>query len=205
MDFPSDIPSPIDLQDEAHAREWASRATASRPWRIDFFECIARHLMRAGRTIRVLELGSGPGFLAERILVNRPDAEMVLFDYSAPMHALARERLSPFLDRVSFVLGNFREESWADGLSGFDHVVTNQAVHELRHKRHATRLHAEVRQTLGPAGTYFVSDHYAGDEGMANGELYMTVEEQEASLHAAGFSAVDRLLLFKGMVLHRAA
>jgi hypothetical protein len=49
-----------------------------------------------------------------------------------------------------------------------------------------------------------MSDHYVGEDGMHDNELYMTIDEQKASLHEAGFD-VDQLLKLKGMVLHLAA
>lgn len=206
MSIPLDVPSPIDLQSENDAREWASRATAIRPWRIDFFECIAQNLSASALPVRVLELGSGPGFLAEHILRKHAHVQMVLLDFSEPMQMLARERLAEFGARVSYITGSFKEHGWSANLGRFHHVVTNQAVHELRHKRYAAALHAEVRKSLLPGGTYLQSDHYAGgDDGMKNTELYMTVEEQNASLLAAGFTDVKQLLLLKGMVLFSAA
>lgn len=205
MTHVADVPSPIDLQQEADARAWAGNAQAARPWRIDFFEGMCQALRQGSGVTRVLELGSGPGFLAEHVLSQRPDVHMVLLDFSAPMHQLAQERLQPFLGRITCVERSFKSAGWSLGLGKFDHVVTNQAVHELRHKRHATALHAEVRTVLAPRGSYLVSDHHAGPGGMSNTELYMTVEEQRAALQEAGFADVRERLRLKGMVLHHAA
>lgn len=201
---PADIPSPIDLQAAADARAWAEAANVVRPWRATFFEAIAQ-ATAADRPVRVLELGSGPGFLAEQVLRTRPLAEMVLLDNSEPMHALARERLQACANRVRHVQRSFKDEGWAEGLGTFDHVVTNQAVHELRHKRYAEPLHRQVRSVLRPGGSYLVSDHYFGDDGMQKEGLYMTVDEQRQALLAAGFTQVSELLRLRGMVLHRAA
>ena len=79
-----------------------------------------------------------------------------------------------------------------------------QAIHELRHKAHASRLHSQVRKVLKPGGAYLVCDHYVGEDGMTNDQLYMTVAEQRAALEAAGF-AVTEMLRMRGLVLHRAA
>lgn len=206
MTLPLDVPSPIDLQADADARAWAAKAMAARPWRLDFFECIRQQLRPSdGAPTRVLELGSGPGFLAEHLLSRCPGLQMVLLDFSAPMHRLAQERLAPWADRITFVERSFKAEGWQRDLGTFDHVVTNQAVHELRHKRYAPALHAAVRELLAPGGSYLMSDHHAGEGGMANTELYMTVDEHRAALLAAGFTDVRALLTLKGMVLHRAA
>jgi len=61
-----------------------------------------------------------------------------------------------------------------------------------------------VRDCLKEGGAYLVCDHYAGEGGMANDQLYMSVDEQRKALEAAGFAAVSRLLLKGGMVLHEA-
>ena len=120
------------------------------------------------------------------------------------MHQLAVQRLGPLAARVQFVERSFREAEWPEGLGKFEYVITNQAVHELRHKRHAAPLHAQVKACLVAGGCYLVSDHYFGEGGMSNDQLYMTVAEQEAALRGAGFGRVEQLLLKGGMVLHRA-
>jgi predicted methyltransferase len=78
------------------------------------------------------------------------------------------------------------------------------SVHELRHKRHASTLHAQVQHVLGPQGRYLVSDHYAGEGGMSNTDLYMTVEEHREALVTGGFRSVQEIKRKGGMVLHRA-
>lgn len=130
--------------------------------------------------------------------------KLVALDFSAPMHELAAERLGSLADRVHFVERSFRDPAWTEGLGEFDFVVTNQAVHELRHKCHATLLHAQVRACLVPGGSYLVSDHFVGEGGMSDDQLYMSASEQKAALEAAGFANVEQVLLKGGMVLHRA-
>ena len=201
---PQDVPSPIDLQAEADAQKWAESANAVRPWRMQFFEAIALAI-DSKRPARVLELGSGPGFLAEQVLSRCGQVEMVLLDFSSPMHKLARERLLRHSNRVQYIERSFKAENWMEGLGSFDYVVTNQAVHELRHKRYAVPLHKQVLSVLRPEGTYLVSDHYFGEDGMKKEGLYMTVEEQGQALLEAGFTRVQLLLRHGGMVLHSAA
>ena len=147
----SDVPSPIDLQSEVDAKGWAESANQLRPWRVQFFEAISAAIP-SERSARVLELGSGPGFLAEHIFRSHPSVHMTLLDFSEPMHALAMERLRPFAGRVSYVCRSFKEENWMEGLGTFDYIATNQAVHELRHKRYAERLHRSVRSILNLDG-----------------------------------------------------
>ena len=200
-----DVPTPIDLRLMSDAREWEATAMAKRPWRSEFFDRFAAEMAASAvPTRRILELGSGPGFLADRLLREFRHVDYVALDFSAAMHRLATERLGPRASRVQFVERSFREEDWSQGLGHFQFVVTNQAVHELRHKRHAAGLHVAVRQLLEPGGAYLVCDHFVGEGGMSNEQLYMSVEEQQAVLRGAGFANVSMLLLKGGLALHRA-
>jgi len=200
-----DVPSPIDLRNEADARAWTRTAMELRPFRRTFFDAFAAAL----RTLdverpRVLELGAGPGFLADHLLRALPALSYVMLDFSAAMHALAAERLGPRVAQVQQVERSFKQAGFGADLGPFDAVVTMQAVHELRHKQYAHALHAEVRGLLAPGGRYLVCDHFVGDGGMKNDQLYMTIAEQRAALAGAGFSDVQEILCQGGLVLHRA-
>jgi ubiquinone/menaquinone biosynthesis C-methylase UbiE len=200
-----DVPSPIDLKQMDDAAEWERTATLKRPWRADFFDLVTAEIEKSDVQLQsVLELGSGPGFLAHHVLSRLPHLQYGLLDFSSAMHELARKRLGHTSWNVAFFERNFREPTWAKGFENIDCVVTHQAVHELRHKRHAATLHAEVQRVLAPNGMYLVCDHFAGPGGMENDKLYMSADEQKEALHAAGFTRVDRLLMLGGLVLHRA-
>jgi SAM-dependent methyltransferase len=201
-----DVVSPIDLRTMTDARAWAATAMEKRPWREEFFQCIVAEL-RGLRPARpsVLELGSGPGFLAQRILERIPAVRYTMLDFSPAMHELARERLGPLAQTVRQVETDFRTPGWSAELGRFDAVVTTQAVHELRHKKHAAGLHASVRCLLEPDGRYLVCDHYVGCDGMSDATLYMTVDEQRHTLQTAGFNSVASLLQERGLVLFSAA
>jgi SAM-dependent methyltransferase len=197
-----DVPSPVDLRDPREAREW-ERTAQERPGREEMFEAIGRELSRLGKNdLTILELGSGPGFLAAYLLHMLPAVRLTLLDFSTPMHDLARARLGPSTTHVSFVERSFKEPGWSQGLGRFDAVITNQAVHELRHKRYAASLHAAVKDVLKPGGLYLVSDHFFGDGGLPNDQLYMTVAEQRDALLTAGFSDVQRVASAGTLVMH---
>ena len=100
---------------------------------------------------------------------------------------------------------DFKDSAWTEHLGQYDSIITNQAVHELRHKRHASNLHKQVRTILKPGGAYLVSDHYYGNGGLDNGNLYMTAEEQGKALVSSGFSEVKHVVTAGSLVLHYAA
>ena len=200
-----DISSPIDLRNMADAQNWAEPAMVKRPWRRDFFETIIRELSAVTTKHQsILELGSGPGFLAERVLTALPEVTYVALDFSAAMHTLARQRLGSLASRVHFREANFKDAQWAGTLPTVDAVVTVQAVHELRHKRHAPAFYANVRSVLHPGGILLVCDHFLGAGGMADTGLFMTPEEHEFALLAGGFFKIRLLRKDRGLVLFRA-
>jgi SAM-dependent methyltransferase len=200
-----DVPSPIDLRDPADAAQWAATAMAKRPCREAFFGSIVAELasLNSNGDVRILELGSGPGFLAHRILESLPRVEYTALDFSAAMHALARERLGPLAQRVRVVQADFKTSDWTSGLSSYHAVVTMQAVHELRHKRHAAGLYKGVGQLLLPGGLFLVCDHVRGERGMINDSLCMSLDEHRHALREAGFSAHE-IRHEGGLVLYRA-
>jgi len=199
-----DVPSPIDLCDPSDALEW-ERTAQARPGRAEIFQAFGRELGALGkRPLTVLELGSGPGFLADYLLNAAPEIRLTLLDFSAPMHHLARARLGQRAGEVTHVVRNFKEPGWSQGMGPFDAVITNQAVHELRHKRHAARLHAAVKDILKHGAPYLVSDNFFEEGGLGNDQLNMTVAEQRDALLYAGFSEVALVVTAGRLVMHRA-
>jgi SAM-dependent methyltransferase len=165
----ADVPSPIDLRDPIDASQWAETALAKRPWREAFLRAFVAEL-EGLRPVggAILELGSGPGFLARRILESLPQVDYTALDFSSAMHALAQQRLGSLATRARFVVADFRSAGWTMGLSKYHAVVTLQAVHELRHKRRAVGLYQAVRHLLLPGGIFLVCDHVCGEGGMIN-------------------------------------
>jgi len=105
--------------------------------------------------------------------------------------------------RTRQLLADFKDDAWTIGLGEFDAIVTHQAVHELRHKKHAATLHRSARTLLSRAASISSATTTSGD-GMSDASLYMNIDEQSAALEAAGFVCVERVLEMKGLALHRA-
>lgn len=205
-DLPPDVPSRVDLRQWDDAQTWASVAIQRRPWREEFFQAIVHELgFLKQNELSILELGSGPGFLALRVLENVPTATYVALDFSPAMHSLARQRLGSLAQRVNFLEVDFKRSDWVVGLHSFDAVLTVQAIHELRHKCHAPAIYRSIRLLLNKGGIFLVCDHFVGDGGMRDSNLYMTVGEHDQALRQAGFKRVEKRLETGGLVLFLAA
>lgn len=178
---------------------------AKRPSREEFFRTFAQELANTGaEELSVLELGSGPGFLAQSILRALPHVHYTALDYSPAMHELAHERLGALSGGVRFVEANFKLPDWNLGLPTFDAVISMQSVHEVRHKSRVPALYARVRKLLHKGGVFLVCDLFCGEDGKTDAELFMTIEEQRDALVGAGFSGVTLLLQKDGLGLWRA-
>ena len=186
------------------ARDWTAQVMNKRPYRTTFFNEIRSQL---GQTAAhaVLELGSGPGFLAEYILSTLSEIQYTAFDFSAAMHFLAKEHLGERGKHVRFITGDFIQIGWKADLGKFDAIITIQAVHELRHKSKTPALFAAVKSLLATGGTFLYCDHFCGEGGMGNSELYLSTEEQESCLRGSGFCSVNRLLTIGTLNLWQAS
>jgi SAM-dependent methyltransferase len=198
-----DVPSPIDFHDLAQARAWEEDTIARRPWRPEFFAAFASELKDSfAPPFSVLELGSGPGHLARTILLECPLANYCALDFSEAMHTLARERLGALSRRIQFLIRDFRSPDWHEDTAPFDAIVTMQAAHELRHKRHLPKFLSQATQVLTPGGVLLYCDHYA--EGGQNPELVLNRDDQPRALENAGLGNIRRILDKGGMALYAA-
>jgi SAM-dependent methyltransferase len=198
-----DVPIRVDFRDPATARAWVEDTRIRRPYRPRFFAAFCAAL--AGRPkLRILELGSGPGQLARELLGACDVQTYVALDFSAAMHELADAHLGELGRRVTFVIRDFREPAWPDGLGTFDAIVTLQAAHETRHKRHLVPLLARARTVLEPGGVLLYADHYLTAETKLPA-LWSARDDQPLALERAGFVDVElwyeegTMALWRGM------
>jgi SAM-dependent methyltransferase len=185
-----EVPSDHDFFDPAYVKQWTESISRYRPERKRLFEVFA---VEAGRiksgALSVFELGCGPGFLAEALLKNCEIAGYTLIDFSPQMLELSRSRLKKFQDRTVFIQADFKKADWTQAvLTGFDLVVSLQAVHELRHASRIPKLYAQLHSLLRPGGTILICDHV--NSSLASGHRaahFMTVEEHLLTFKKIGF------------------
>jgi ubiquinone/menaquinone biosynthesis C-methylase UbiE len=203
MDNEQDVPYGEDWQRADEVAAWIDAADRKRPWRAQLRARIADEVAALGSEARVLELGSGPGLLAECILQRCPDvACYTLLDFSASMLAVSRERLAAF-PAARFVAASFKAADWIDEVAApFDCVVSMQAIHELRHKRHAPQLYRQIHQVTRATGHVLICDHLPPDDSPKSQALYMTEDEQFRALSLAGFARIRTVLTLNGLPLY---
>jgi tRNA (cmo5U34)-methyltransferase len=177
--------------------------------------------------VRVLDLGSGWGPLAEGVLAYRPQATVTLVDVSPPMLEHARTRLNAYQDRTRYEQRDFAHAGWIDGLGGpFDAAVSGLAVHNLEEPAQIARVYADVAGLLRPGGCYLnleilspagpqmtaIDRRLQADEQGSDPDAAMATElspggpplslaDQLEWLRSAGFAEVDCLWRHGSMAL----
>jgi 2-succinyl-5-enolpyruvyl-6-hydroxy-3-cyclohexene-1-carboxylate synthase len=150
-------------------------------------EAVAATLGLAASSI--LELGTGTGETARRLLEAHPDASLLGLDANEDMLAAARERLDPA--RAALELRRL-EDALPDG--PFDLVASALAVHHLQAAGKAD-LFARVRAVLAPGGRFVLADVVVPEDErerstpLSEFDFPSTVAQQLGWLEEAGFEA----------------
>jgi cyclopropane fatty-acyl-phospholipid synthase-like methyltransferase len=207
-----DVPSPIDLRKPQDALQWATEANQKRPWRYEFFDYYVhliqnlviekQHKHLDDKQYQVLEIGSGPGFLAKHLLRHCPDILYTALDFSEAMHELAKSKLLvDELVRTKYLIADFKTEYWQQQLEKYDAIIIHQALHELRHKTYANQFHQQIKKVLKTDAIYLICDHIFAVDAMQNNELFMSKHEHFQSIKQAGYTDVELVKELKGLCL----
>jgi ubiquinone/menaquinone biosynthesis C-methylase UbiE len=106
----------------------------------------------------VVDLGTGTGFLLDRLLRRFPDCRAVAIDGSQQMVAAAKSRLGTLAERVEFVVGDFRRpEALGQAIASADAVISAYALHHLNLQEKA-RLIGHCRTLLKGGGWFLNAD-----------------------------------------------
>jgi len=132
-------------KDSRRAAEREAQFTAALNWLAAFIDGPAR----------VMDLGCGPGTLAEKLLAAFPDMHVICSDGSEEMLKLARERLGSYGDRVSYEQADFSADGWSANLPReLDAVVSARAIHNLRKPKLIGAVYGKIHELLRPGGVF---------------------------------------------------
>jgi tRNA (cmo5U34)-methyltransferase len=128
-------------------------------------EELTRLLITRGnrRITNFCDLGAGDGGLADLVMQAHPGSTSVLVDFSEPMFAAARNRLTDREGQWEQVEGDLATPAWLDALprkQKFDAVVSRLCIHHLPDTR-KRELYGEVFDLLEPGGLFLNWDHTA--------------------------------------------
>jgi tRNA (cmo5U34)-methyltransferase len=107
--------------------------------------------------IRILELGSGDGLLAELLLARFDRATLTALDGSESMRAAAAARLQQFGDRARVAPFDVASLDWWDRMFGADLVVSSLCLHHLNDAK-KQYLYKAAAERLAPGGALLIAD-----------------------------------------------
>lgn len=150
-------------------RRWDAQQTGYIPDREEAFALMLDVLSRLDAAPgRLLDLGCGPGSLADRALRRFPDAVVVGLDIDPVMLELGRRTLG---DRVQWMEADLRSPDWAGQLAAaefdaaeFDAVVSATALHWLD-SEHVPHVAQGLADLLRPGGVFLDLDSLRTDSG----------------------------------------
>jgi len=118
-------------------------------------------LLDTGRPVRrCLDLGCGDGVLGASILTQYPKATGVFVDFSEPMLAACRKRIS---SPAEFLLTDYAKPSWVKQVTGwapFDAIVSGFSIHHQPDRRKQA-LYREIHDLLASGGWFINIEHIA--------------------------------------------
>lgn len=129
-------------------------------------QCIQTHCPRRPEDIRVLDIGTGPGFFA--VILAEKGYAVTAVDYTASMLEAARENAGALAEKIAFRQMNAEELAFPDG--SFDVLVSRNLTWNLPHPETAYRQWSRV---LRPSGLLLNFD--------ANWYGYLRNEEAQAA------------------------
>ncbi|WP_229669051.1 class I SAM-dependent methyltransferase [Edaphobacter acidisoli] len=109
------------------------------------------------QTKNILDLGAGSGLLTVLVRNRFPEAHIHLIDFSAPMLALAGDRLGND-PNITYQRANYAKEPLSDGLCA---VVTSLSVHHLDDHDKRT-VFKKAYSALKPGGVFINAEQVAG-------------------------------------------
>ena len=110
------------------------------------------------RSLKALDLGVGSGAFSKRLLEKYPNAEVVAIDGAASMLDLAKSRIGKLVQRVEWVLSDFRMiPTPILRPDTFDVVISSYALHHLNAQEKLAVVKSIV-QAIKPGGWFLNAD-----------------------------------------------
>lgn len=187
------------FHDDEYVADWANRFAAT-PDRLALFDMILSRV-RSGvsSTGHVVELGIGPGYLANHLLGALPAIQYSGLDFSEPMLGIAGARLTSYAPRISCLQADLTEDGWWGEIpTPVDAVVSTWALHDLGSQKAVDRVYRGCAQVLRPGGILLNGDFIKPAASTLEYEAgRFEIATHLAMLSAAGFTSTETLGVFE--------
>jgi tRNA (cmo5U34)-methyltransferase len=148
----------------------------------------------AEEPLKILELGSGDGQLAEALLTVFPRATLTALDGSESMRAETTRRLALFGERARVAAFDVAALDWWDRMFGVDVVVSSLCLHHLTDPK-KQYLYKAAAERLSPRGVLLIAD-LVDPQHPASRRLAADQWDAEAKAQADALDAPELLQQF---------
>jgi SAM-dependent methyltransferase len=161
----------VGVQHEFHdadfVRGWARRFVPTEP-RLQLFDMILAEVEKLGKAApHIVELGTGPGYMARHILERHAKLSYEALDFSEVFLVVARETIGGLVNRVTFTNADLLDQNWPGKLSRRpDAIVSTWALHDLGGRKPIADVYARCYETL-PKGGVLVNGDFIKPDGTA--------------------------------------
>ena len=193
----------IGAQHEFHDPEfvagWADRFAPTAK-RLELFNIVLSELTpRIPPDGIVVELGIGPGYLADQLLGQLPGIQYVGVDFSSPMLDIAQQRLAPYSSRIAYVQADLVNDDWWTNIAApVNAIVSTWALHDLGSQESVELVYRHCAQVLPYGGILLNGDFIKPDNAKNEYEPgRFEIEKHIAMLRRAGFNSADCLKLLE--------
>lgn len=153
------------FHDVKFVEDWSSRFVPTGP-RLQLFDMILEQVENLGKPgSRVLELGTGPGYMARHILSRNNSIRYEALDFSDAFLDVARRTLGEMVSRVMFTNADLTDQGWPKRLSGRpDAIISTWALHDLGGQEAVGNVYARSFEIL-PKGGVLVNGDFIKPDG----------------------------------------
>jgi len=148
-----------EFHDQEFVQGWADRFMPTSK-RLELFNLILSELKsQVPPDGCVVELGVGPGYLADHLLRQMPEIQYCGVDFSGPMLEIAGERLRLHSARVAYIQGDLIKDNWwTDIATSINAIVSTWSLHDLGSQENVEVVYKSCAQLLQDGGTFLNGD-----------------------------------------------
>ena len=188
-----------EFHDHEYSNEWSNKFSPT-PERLRLFETIFSEIEKLNASdIHILELGIGPGYLANFLLEKFNNITYEGLDFSTPMLTIASKRLHKYQKRTAFTQVDLTDKDWVKKVSHRPKViVTTWALHDLLSMENILSVYTNSRKILREEGVFLNGDFVKPEElDVDYEEGRIKASEHLQLFQSAGFSSATCLSEFE--------
>lgn len=188
-----------EFHDAEFVATWAERFVPT-PERLELFNVILAELeSRVAANGCVVELGIGPGYLADHLLRMMPAIKYYGVDFSRPMIDIARKRLRCHSARLAYIQADLVKDKWWTEIPGpVNAIVSTWALHDLGSRESVEVVYKSCVQVLQDGGILLNGDFIKPDGAIYEYEPgRFEIEKHIDMLRRVGFKSAECMVVLE--------